>query len=161
MIFSPRTLVEEKEKEKIAREILQALPDWFGIEASTEEYVKTSKNLPFFALYHKEQPVGFVALKLHNPYTAEIYVMGVLKEFHRKGLGKALVSEVEGFCMENKMEFLTVKTLDISQESIAYEKTRKFYLSLGFKPLEVFPTLWDESNPCLFMAKCLHRDSSW
>ena len=22
------------------------------------------------------------------------------------------------------------------------------YLSLGFKELEVFPTLWDECNPC-------------
>ncbi len=159
MIFSPRILVEEKEKGKIAREILQALPDWFGIEAATEDYVKTSKNLPFIALYHNEQPVGFVALKLHNPYTAEIYVMGILKEFHRKGLGKALVSEAEEFCLENKMEFLTVKTLDASGESKAYEKTRKFYLSVGFKPLEVFPTLWDESNPCLFMAKSLHRDS--
>lgn len=29
-----------------------------------------------------------------------------------------------------------------------YDDTNRFYLSLGFKELEVFPTLWDEWNPC-------------
>ena len=29
-----------------------------------------------------------------------------------------------------------------------YDKTNHFYLSLGFKEFEVFPTLWDEYNPC-------------
>jgi hypothetical protein len=53
------------------------------------------------------------------------------------------------------MPFLTVKTLDESRESKSYEKTRKFYLSVGFLPLEVFPLLWDENNPCLFMAKSI------
>jgi len=159
MIFSTSTIDEEKEKEKIAREILQALPDWFGIEAATEEYVKTSKNLPFFAVYHDDQAVGFIVLKLHNPYTAEIYVMGILKKYHRRGLGKVLVGEAEKYCLVNKMEYLSVKTLDASRENEAYDKTRRFYESVGFKPLEVFPTLWDESNPCLFMAKYLDRDS--
>lgn len=28
------------------------------------------------------------------------------------------------------------------------EKTNKFYLSLGFKELEIFPDLWDKWNPC-------------
>jgi hypothetical protein len=53
------------------------------------------------------------------------------------------------------MEFLTVKTLDESRASKSYEKTRLFYLSVGFKPLEVFPLLWDKDNPCLFMAKSI------
>jgi len=29
-----------------------------------------------------------------------------------------------------------------------YDDTNRFYLSLGFRELEVFPTLWDEGNPC-------------
>lgn len=28
-----------------------------------------------------------------------------------------------------------------------YDRTNRFYLSLGFKELEVLP-LWDEANPC-------------
>ena len=54
------------------------------------------------------------------------------------------------------MEYLTVKTLDESRECSSYEKTRLFYLKAGFKPLEVFPMLWDEYNPCLFMAKYIN-----
>lgn len=45
-----------------------------------------------------EKPIGFVALKVHNPYTAEICVMGVLKEYHRGGIGRQLVSHCEAFC---------------------------------------------------------------
>ncbi|MCL2355876.1 MAG: hypothetical protein FWC70_01795, partial [Defluviitaleaceae bacterium] len=29
------------------------------------------------------------------------------------------------------------------------------YLAQGFRPVEVFPTVWDEANPCLFMIKCI------
>lgn len=29
-----------------------------------------------------------------------------------------------------------------------YDRTNRFYLSLGFKEFEVLPTLWDAKNPC-------------
>ena len=29
-----------------------------------------------------------------------------------------------------------------------YDATNRFYLALGFGEFEVFPTLWDEWNPC-------------
>ena len=29
-----------------------------------------------------------------------------------------------------------------------YDRTNRFYLALGFREFEVFPTLWDEGNPC-------------
>lgn len=29
-----------------------------------------------------------------------------------------------------------------------YDRTNLFYLSCGFKELEVFPLLWDGANPC-------------
>lgn len=34
-----------------------------------------------------------------------------------------------------------------------YEKTRLFYLSLGFLPLEDFPDLWGEDTPCFQLIK--------
>jgi len=79
--------------------------------------------------------------------------MGVLSEYHRLGIGKDLIRCCENYCKENDIEFLTVKTLDESRVCDEYNKTRLFYLSQGFKPLEVFPLLWDKDNPCLFMAK--------
>ena len=111
--------------------------------------------MPFFAVFYGNKPIGFVAIKHHNPYTAEIYIMGVLQEYHRQGIGKKLIECCESFCKEKNIEFLTVKTLDESAKSDDYEKTRHFYLSAGFRPLEVFPEHWDKDNPCLFMAKYL------
>lgn len=148
-------VVNPEEKSRICNAILRALPDWFGVEASIVDYVQQVREMPFFAAFENKSTVGFVALKRHNPFTAEIYVMGLLKEHHRKGIGKRLIARCEQSCIENNIEFLTVKTLDETRESESYRKTRQFYLSVGFKPLEVFPLHWDKDNPCLFMAKCI------
>ena len=109
--------------------------------------------MPFYAAFDNGKPIGLVAMKIHNPHTAEINVMGVIKEQHRQGIGKKLILRCEEYCRNNGIEFLTVKTLDESRESKSYEKTRLFYRSVGFTPLEVFPLFWDKDNPCLFMAK--------
>lgn len=141
------------EKSNICNAILRMLPDWFGIEASIVDYAEQVRSMPFYAAFDGECPLGFIALKVHNPSAAEVYVMGLLPDYHHQGLGKKLIVACEQYCRENGIEFLTVKTLDASRESKSYEKTRLFYLAAGFKPLEVFPLLWDEDNPCLFMAK--------
>lgn len=144
---------ESNLKSDICEGILKQLPDWFGIEAAIAEYVSMVMQIPFYAAFDGDKAVGFIAINVHNKYTSEICVMGVLEEYHRHGIGRMLVNKCEQFCIEQEMEFLTVKTLDESRESKSYEKTRKFYFTMGFKPIEVFKTLWDESNPCLFMAK--------
>jgi ribosomal protein S18 acetylase RimI-like enzyme len=114
--------------------------------------------MPFYAAYDNGKPVGFAAIKVHNPFTSEISVMGVLSEYHRRGIGKELIEFCVKYCVKNKMEFLTVKTLDSSRESKSYEKTRLFYQAMGFKPLEVFPLLWDENNPCLLLAMSIKQE---
>ena len=42
---------------------------------------------------------------------------------------------------------MQVKTVQMGRYK-EYDDTNRFYRSLGFKELEVFPTLWDEWNPC-------------
>ena len=143
------------QKSDICDSILHALPSWFGVEASIADYINKVKSMPFWAAFDGEHPIGFIALKVHNSYTVEICVMGVLKEYHRHGIGKRLIEYCEQFCQNHHAEFLTVKTLDASAPSNSYAKTRQFYLALGFRPLEVFPLHWDKDNPCLFMAKYL------
>ncbi|MDR2899382.1 MAG: GNAT family N-acetyltransferase [Clostridiales bacterium] len=109
----------------------------------------------FYTELDDERAVGFVAVKMHNIYTAEIYVMGVLENYHRQGIGRKLVEQAGKYCRENHMEFLTVKTVDEANPHEGYRKTREFYKSAGFKPLEVFPLLWGKDNPCLFLVKGL------
>ena len=152
-----REIIHPGEKSKICNDILRALPNWFGVEESIVDYVKKVQAMPFYATFDKNNVVGFVAIKPHNSFTAEVCVMGVLKDYHRQGIGNILITCCEEYCKQNGMEFLTVKTLDESRASKSYDKTRMFYLSSGFKPLEVFPLFWDKDNPCLFMVKYLGK----
>jgi len=152
-MLKPMEIIEEEQKSEITETILRALPEWFGIEEAIVNYIDAVRKMPFFAIYDDDEAVGFVAIKNHNPATAEVYVMGVREEDHRRGIGSRLMDMAEGYCRAQEKTFLTVKTLDESRESEEYKKTRKFYLKNGFQPLEVFPTLWGEENPCLFLAK--------
>lgn len=138
---------DNSEKQKIARYILEALPDWFGIPEAREEYIQDSVNKIFFCAYQEDKPIGFLYLKETGKATAELAVMGVLKEYHRQGIGKALFEVAKQAAREQGYFFLQVKTVQMGKYE-DYDNTNRFYLSLGFKEFEVFPTLWDEWNPC-------------
>ena len=81
--------------------------------------------------------------------------MAVDRSWHRRGVGRALLRAVEADLERDGVRFLQVKTLSASRANDDYEQTRRFYLAQGFVPLEEFPTLWDEANPCLQMVKAL------
>ena len=85
-----KEVLEKSEKQKITRNILEALPDWFGVEESREEYIRDSIETPMVAAYEGDKAVGFICLKETGNATVEIHVMGVLKDYHRKGIGKEL-----------------------------------------------------------------------
>lgn len=136
--------------------ILRALPDWFGIEEAIVDYVSEIDHLPtFLAVDPEQQAVGFLSLKQHSPYAAEVYVMGVRLEAHHQGLGRALMAAAEAYLRGLDVEYLQVKTLAPSHPDTHYARTRLFYEAMGFRPLEVLPKLWDEWNPCLLMVKRL------
>lgn len=150
-----REIAEGKRKSSICSLILRDLPEWFGVESSIVDYTKQVRTMPFFVVMEREDPIGFLAIKVHNPFTAEISVIGVGKEYHRKKVGTSLLTYAEKFCIAKGYQYLTVKTLDDSVVYKPYEQTRSFYHKMGFLPLEVFPLFWDEENPCLFLVKQL------
>jgi len=135
------------EKKNITRYILEALPDWFGIPESREEYIEDSVGKIFFCAYKDEKPVGFLYLKQTGKDTVELAVMGVLEEYHRNGIGRALFERAKEQIHNQGYSFIQVKTVQMGKYP-QYDTTNLFYLSLGFKEFEVFPTLWDEHNPC-------------
>ena len=142
-----KTIFDRTEKQRAARSILEALTDWFGIPEAREEYIRESADLPFFAVYDRNHPIGFLCLKETGKDTVEIHVMGVLKEYHRKGVGKRLFEKAKDTAARQGYSFLQVKTVQMGRYE-DYDDTNRFYLALGFKEFEVFPTLWDEHNPC-------------
>ena len=136
-----------KEKEMISRTILEALPDWFCIPEAREEYIVNSVNQQLFAAVKEEKTIGFLCLKQTGKDTVEVSVMGVLKEFHRHGIGRKLFMKAREKAIKDGFSFIQVKTVQMGQYD-NYDNTNKFYISLGFKEFEIFPTLWDEWNPC-------------
>ena len=142
-----REITAAEEKQRIARLILESLPDWFGIPEAREEYIEKSVKQPFFAAFDGENAVGFLYLAETGRDTAELYVMGVLKEYHRRGVGKMLFAAAKQRAKELGYSFLQVKTVQMGKYP-EYDATNRFYLALGFGEFEVFPTLWDEWNPC-------------
>ena len=78
--------------------------------------------------------------------------MGVLKEYHRTGIGRLLYDTFEQYAREQGYEFVQVKTVKKGYYK-EYDITNAFYEKLGFKEFECFPTLWDEWNPCQVYVK--------
>lgn len=140
-----KQIADHAEKQQITRLILEALPEWFGIPEAREEYIAVSVDQLFFCAYDQDKPVGFLYLKETGKDTVELYVMGVLKEYHRQGIGRALFQQAKAAA--SGYSFIQVKTVQMGRYE-EYDRTNRFYLSLGFKEFEVFPTLWDECNPC-------------
>lgn len=140
-------ITDDLEKKEITQNILQALPDWFGIPESREEYIQDSVNKPFFCARTNEKNIGFLYLKQTGKDTVEIAAMGVLKEYHRKGIGQSLFEYAKKEIHKKGYSFIQVKTVQMGKYE-NYDKTNKFYLSLGFKEFEIFPDLWDKWNPC-------------
>ncbi len=147
-------ITDDLEKKNIARSILEALPEWFGIPESREEYIQDSVGKSFFCAYQGEVPVGFLYLKATGKDTVELAVMGVVKEYHRKGIGKALFELAKCRSRAHGYSFIQVKTVQMGRYE-EYDRTNQFYLALGFKEFEVFPTLWDEWNPCQIYVMAL------
>ena len=138
---------------KLCEKILRALPDWFGIEESLLQYVKDANIMPTMLAKVDDVVVGFITIKKHFSDSAEIHCMGILPQYHRKGIGKLLIEELENHLNSDGIKILQVKTVSANRECNAYAKTRDFYKAVGFIPLEVFPTFWDKANPCLVLVK--------
>jgi hypothetical protein len=65
-----------------------------------------------------------------------------------------MVAAIEADARRSGVRLLEVKTLGPSHPDLGYARTRHFYETIGFLPLEE-TDLWGEQNPCLIMVKPL------
>ncbi len=142
-----------EEKAAIVSEVLHDLPEWFGLPESTQNYIDDSRTLPLWAAKRNNETLGFITLTNTSDDTAEVHCMGVKKSLHRAGIGSLLYHALEEYA-RTKYKFIQVKTVDEGHYH-EYDQTIAFYKKMGFSKFEVFPTLWDEWNPCLVLVKCL------
>ena len=149
-----KQIFDENEKRQITRHILESLIEWFGIPEAREDYIEKSAGQLFFAAIEDSTPIGFLYLKETGKDTVELYVMGVLKEYHRHGVGRGLFEAAKASALKSGYSFIQVKTVQMGKYE-EYDRTNQFYISIGFKEFEVFPTLWDEWNPCQIYVMAL------
>jgi GNAT superfamily N-acetyltransferase len=139
----------------ISEDLLRSLPRWFGVEAAIRSYRLDIERMETYVARTYDETVGFVTIRQHGEHGAKIQLMAVSEEYHRLGTGRALVSHVEAKMRESGIRFLLVKTLGPSHPDRNYEKTRRFYKGVGFRPLEETTAIWGEEHPCLIMVKRL------
>ena len=71
-------LYDSKTKKAVARGILEALPEWFGIAEAREEYIAQSAAEPFWSAYDGDKPIGFLYIHHTSDATLDLYALGVL-----------------------------------------------------------------------------------
>ncbi|HEY2794100.1 MAG TPA: GNAT family N-acetyltransferase [Micromonosporaceae bacterium] len=136
------------------RRLLDSLPEWFGIAEANDSYVESATRLPGYLAVRDGEIAGLLLVNRHFAESAEVHLIAVAPQRHRDGAGRALVAAAEDDLRADGCQLLQVKTLGPSRPDAGYAKTRLFYLSVGFLPLEETLELWDE-NPCLIMVKPL------
>lgn len=103
-------------KEKAVRKILEALPDWFAIEEAKEQYIAESTEQICIGAIQDAEYIGSLCLKETGKDTLELAVMGVLKEYHRQGIGRKMFMLAKNIAHEKGYSFLQVKTVQIGGE---------------------------------------------
>ena len=154
-----RLITDSTERKNISRKILEALPEWFEVPENRDALIEESGELPFFAAFVDEVPAGFLCLKETSPDTVDIAVTGILKEYHRRGIGRKLFEASKEYAMAKGYSFIQVKTVREGMYE-SYDKTNAFYKGVGFKKLEVIEQIWDEANPCQIYIMSLKSATS-
>lgn len=121
-----------------ARKLLQELDDYLGKlyppesnhGLSVEELL--DKSVTFLLVRVDRQPVGCGAFKLQGNGCAEVKRMFVLPSCRGLGLGKRLLSEIEGMARRAKVKTLRLETGISQPEAVG------LYLREGFYEIEPF-----------------------
>ncbi|MFD6142932.1 GNAT family N-acetyltransferase [Promicromonospora sp. NPDC060271] len=165
------TVVRTLGRSDAAHDILGELPEWFGIDRFTHEYVEAAAKFPnYVAVAAPESPapaieadggkipsedvLGVLLVDQRYPTSAEVHLLAVRRKHHRAGIGRTLVRRVEDDLRAQGVRLLSVKTFGPSASDPDFDRTRAFYTACGFHPVEEFPDLWAD-NPCLLMVKAL------
>ena len=135
------------------RALLAQLPSWFGIPEANEAYLSGLSQLPSFVAHSAGALAGFASVRPHGDASAELEIIAVRPDLHRKGVGRALLRACEDHAVKNGASWFFVKTVGPSSDDRSYALTRKFYEAENFTPLFESTEIWNPENPCLVLIK--------
>jgi GNAT superfamily N-acetyltransferase len=137
--------------------IIETLPEWFSFPEANQRYIEGAASKTVFAACDdQDQPVGAMVLRYHFETTAEIWWMGIKREYHRLGIGARLFEAAKSRARQNNCRALAVMTLSPRSPYLPYANTRAFYQRQGFRLLlEVNES--DPRNPLAWMTMDITR----
>lgn len=107
----------------------------------------------FFTVKDNEDYIGFFAVNYLNADVADLYVLGIKKDYHNKKIGAKLFNHVQKHIIDNGCKYITVQTLSSKSTDEYYARTRNFYHKMGFVEAFENDKIYDENNPFLLMVK--------
>lgn len=140
-------------KKKITEDILRDIPHWFAYEDSIIKYINTMDDKGFFVSTDKDEYIGFFSINYLNDDVADLYVLGIKKDCHRKKIGTKIFNHVQKHLIDCGYKYITVQTLSSKSTDEYYARTRKFYHKMGFVEAYENEKVYDENNPFLLMVK--------
>jgi len=155
MTLDVREVLDPSLKSSICRDIINALPEWFGIPQSTQKYIKGVAAKDCFAIFgENDVPAGLIAIKYHFGEIAEIWWMGVSPERHRQGIGQTLFEAARQRAVEKGCKHMVVLTLSELSADERYARTRQFYERMGFRTF-LYDHEEDPVHPLVWMKTAL------
>ncbi len=127
--------ITPKTAEKLCRNITAGLPEYFGLPECNEHYARGMISGLSFAAKVGNEYVGLLTLKFPYPKNADIYWMGIIREFQGQGIGSLLIDEAAKYAKMQGAKTMTVETLAPVESDKNYLKTYRFYEKEGFQPL--------------------------
>jgi GNAT superfamily N-acetyltransferase len=119
----------------LCRKITADLPEYFGLPEVNDHYaIGVLSRLNLAACVDGEY-VGLISIDFPYPENANIYWMGILRQYQSAGIGKILSYEAFQWAKNSGAKTISVETLSPEEADENYLKTYQFYKSLGFAPL--------------------------
>ena len=134
-------------------EIAKELQQWFNQTGIEHMSIDLKYQSGFVALRNSEI-VGFVSFYVSEGQ-GQLAWIGVKPDLHQQGVGRLLVDHLVKMLKENGVSKLNVNTLGDSVDYEPYNKTRRFYRSLGFKTSQTIQQDNPEWPELLVMTKQL------
>lgn len=121
--------------EALCRKITADLPEYFGLPEVNEHYALGVRTRTNVAIRLENVHIGLLSLEFPYASNANIYWMGIMRKYHRQGLGVLLVKESCDLARRLEAKTMTVETLAPNEADENYLKTYRFYETQKFMPL--------------------------
>ncbi len=150
-----RVETDPARKRRLQQHLTSLLPQWFGKPSANAAYAARAETQDGYVAEIAGAARGLLLLEWASPISAEIYWMGVDPDFHRAGVGRALVEAAAADAARRGVTHLFVSTLHPDVPYEPYQRTRRFYEALGFAYIlaEQFPA--DPENPLAYYLRQL------